>query len=297
MTTFASDLKIQDKLHIPNNVTFGVEIEFENASFKNIEQKMDRSKLGGLLSNGWILKQDGSLFKYKDTIGMGGELTSPILHNTVEDYKEIKEACRIIQECHGLATENCGGHIHIGSKIFGYNKTYYIRLMKLWLVYENEIVRFSMGENEVLRPLIDKYAKTNAYIFSHIDSLKDEKLCDIFENLGSDKDLALSLRNLRKYAEYHTLEVRCPAGTINPDIWENNINFFVNFLLACKDDSKDWDKIDRLYEETIKEKKLFHILDYNFEKAVELSDFIFDKTIDKFNFLVQYKKDSKVLIR
>ena len=96
MTTFASDLKIQDKLHIPNNVTFGVEIEFENASFKNIEQKMDRSKLGGLLSNGWILKQDGSLSKYKDTIGMGGELTSPILHNTVEDYKEIKEALLIL---------------------------------------------------------------------------------------------------------------------------------------------------------------------------------------------------------
>ena len=120
-------------------------------------------------------------------------------------------------------------------------------------------------------------------------------LDDIFDDLGSDKNQALSFYNLRKYRDYHTLEVRCPSGTINPDIWKNNINFFLNLFLACKDDSKDWDMIDKKYEEVKKIKKLKHIIDYDIEKAVELCDFVFDKTLDKHNFLTQYEKDSKVL--
>ncbi len=297
MTSFASDLKLPKKLNMPSNITFGVEIEFEHASISKVETRVNKSKLDGLLSNGWVLKQDNSLIKYKDSIGIGGELTSPVLHNTIEAYKEIRTACHLIQECDGIATENCGGHIHIGSQILEDKKKYYIRLMKLWMVYENEIVRFALGEFSTKRPLMDYYAKTNAYIFRHADLLEKEKLCDIFESLGSDKKQALSLYNLKKYSEYHTLEVRCPSGTINPEIWKNNINFFISLFLACKDDSKNWDMIDKKYEVVRQVKKIKHVIDYDIEKAVELCDFVFDKTLDKHNFLTQYEKDSKVLIR
>lgn len=295
MTTFASDLKIQKKLDVPKDITFGVEIEFEHAPISKVEAKVKRSKLDGLLSNGWVLKQDNSLIKYKDSIGIGGELTSPILHNTIEDYKEIRNACHLIQVCGGLATENCGAHIHIGSQILENNKKYYLRLMKLWMIYENEIVRFALGEFSKKRPFMDFYAKTNSYIFRHVDLMEDLKLSDIFENLGSDKNQALSFYNLKKYRDYHTLEVRCPSGTINPDIWKNNINFFLNLFLVCKDDSKNWDMIDKKYKEIIKLRKLVHIINYDIDKAVELCDFVFDKTLDKHNFLTQYEKDSKVL--
>ncbi len=298
LATFADSLKVQKKLDVPKNITFGVEIEFEHAPISVVETRVKRSKIAGLLSNGWVLKQDNSLITYKDSIGIGGELTSPVLHNTIEAYKEIRNACHLIQVCGGVATENCGAHIHVGSQILEDKKKYYIRLMKLWMVYENEIVRFALGESSTIRPLMDYYAKTNAYIFRHADLYEKEKTCDVFEmfdSLGSDKKQALSLYNLKKYCEYHTLEVRCPSGTINPNIWINNINFFLNLFLACKDDSKDWDMIDKKYEEVKKIKKLKHIIDYDIEKAVELCDFVFDKTLDKHNFLTQYEKDSKVL--
>ena len=297
MESFATSLKLPKKLNMPNNFTFGVEIEFEKARIKNVEHKMIQSKLDGLLSKGWVLKQDNSLCKYSDSIGIGGELTSPVLRDNVDSYKEIRNACHIVEQCDGLATENCGGHIHIGSKLLNNNKKYYIRLMKLWVIYENEIVRFSLGETLEKRPFLDYYAKSNFNLFSKAEVFEDSQFYEMMFVLGADKNMAMSFKNLAPYRDFHTVEIRCPNGTINPDIWKNNINFFAHLLLICKDETRDWDRIDKLYDTIRKNNKEKHIVDYNIEKAVELSDFVFNDTIDKYNFILQYTKDSKILTR
>lgn len=39
--------------------------------------------------------------------------------------------------------------------------------------------------------------------------------------------------------EGNTIEVRCPNGTVNPVIWQNNINFFAKLFLYCSGNNFD----------------------------------------------------------
>ena len=81
LDTFVNNIKLPKKLDIPSDFTFGIEIEFEKAKLKEISSDVKKSKINGILSKGWKLKQDNSLTMYKNTIGIGGELISPVLNN------------------------------------------------------------------------------------------------------------------------------------------------------------------------------------------------------------------------
>ena len=297
MDTFVNSIKLPRKLNIPSDFTFGVEIEFEKAKLKEISSDVKKSKINGVLSKGWKLKQDNSLTMYKNTIGIGGELISPVLNNSMENYKELRNACHVIERCGGEATRNCGGHIHIGSKVLEDNLKYYIRLMKLWVIYEDEIVRFGLGESDKKRPLLDYYAKPSFNMFANAIDFNDSLFQEIVEHTSKEKYMAISFYNLKPCSDIHTIEIRCPNGTINPIIWKNNINFFAHLLLVCKDETRDWELIDRLYKKLTRKAKYYHVIGYDIKKAIELSNFVFNDELSKDNFLIQYEKDSKILTR
>lgn len=294
---FSNNLKIPKLLNLSNDITFGIEIEFEKVKLKDVESKLEKSKLQGLLSNGWILKQDDSLIKYKDSIGIGGELTSPILTDTIKSYKEIRNACHIIKSIGGISTTDCGGHIHIGSNILKDNPKYYIRLMKLWFLFEDEIARFSIGENLEKRINMDFYAKSNYEVFSNAYLYENLNYLELLKYIIDDKKHGISFFYLDENKPFHTIEIRCPNGTVNENIWKNNINFFIKLLLSCSNNTKNWDEIDYLYKNANKIKKDKYNIDINVEKANYLKNFIFDNEFDKENFMLQYKKDSKIKIR
>lgn len=303
MNSFVNEIKLPKTLNLPSNATFGVEIEFENAALDAVEEKMNKAKNNNLLNDNWKLKQDDSLYCDRRFNGFGGEIVSPVLTDQINAYKQIRNACHIIESSNGTITNRCGGHIHIGSKLLGDNIDNYLRLARLWTVFEKEIIRFGLGEDDIPRDSMRLYASSTANVLKNIELLENGRFgkCD-FNNFvkcyGFEKKLVLSFFYLNEDKRFHTLEIRCPNGTINSIIWKNNINFFVKFITACNDNKKDWNLIERMFQKEKNKKFNVYNVECDIDKAYLLAKFVFDNELDIENFMLQYKKDSnKVLVK
>ena len=139
-------MELRESLGLSNDITFGVEIEFEESNNVEITKWLEVNHL-----TSWYLHDDVSLKR-------GGEVTSSILYDKKETYEELNTVCSIIKK-QSKSLNNAGGHIHIGSQIINKDSKNLLNLLKLWAVYENIIFRFSYGEYLTGRRNIDHYAK------------------------------------------------------------------------------------------------------------------------------------------
>ncbi len=315
-------LSLRDNLNLNSNVTFGLEIEFENIKTSYDEMFNLFSKLSLLPSTFFnnenveklknykkhsktfeiinqnnysnILPEEVFFWNFDKDISLdnGGEITSPILIDKKEYWYDLKKVCDFIKKYAKLSIHS-SGHIHIGSNILGKDKTSWINFLNLWSSYENVIFRFGFNE----------YLNINSRIrYCEIMSEKFKKVC---KSLAEDYDLEIILHFLKdnrlnavnfqnvtltnKVIPFSTIEFRNPNGCLNPIIWQNNVNFFTRLLMYCSRSDFDMDKVLKRKKEEI------YFNNYHkafFEQAVELADMIFDNNLDKINFLKQYVKDN-----
>lgn len=300
-------IKYRDKLDLNKDVTFGVEIEFADARKRYVNESLEKGYNNKFISNKWDVKYEETIYKkMEDSHIYGGEAISDILVDNPNTWHDIKYACDKIKLFSGNINENCGAHVHVGANILNDNIKYYDRLMKLWIIYEDVILRFCLGEYNYPRKSLYYFA-ASPYTFFKVfydNFYQNNKLNITYDQfirgLGGCKNLALSFRGLdedylkRKYKDdsnwykYRTLEFRAGNGTLNPVIWQNYINLYTKLLLCCSDDNKDWDMIDRRFSDEILNEDLNN---FDYSKAEELCNFVFDNEIDKYNFMLQYIKD------
>ena len=285
-------IKLRNKLGLEQYITFGLELEFEHAKRGIINKKLREI----FPNNNWRTKDDGSLQN-------GAEISSPVLQDKLEDWNKFKKVCNIVNHFASIDIHS-GGHIHIGTQALGDKKESWLNFLKMWSVYENIIFRFSYGEFLTARPSIQKYAIPMAKIFWEIYQnlkLKNASLESIIKKIQDDRYCAVNFENVdyfssNKYAFMNTIEFRCPNGSLNPIIWQNNVNFFVKMLLYCKSISFDDDIIENRYR-LLNFNKYFALQYYDeiyLQQALELCDMIFNNNLDKINFLKQYLKSFKI---
>ena len=281
-------LLLRNELGFEKNITFGTEIEAEYVDdFEKVQNIIEHSLL-----NKWHCEYDGSLSE-------GIEVISPILTDNVKCWKNLKEICTILKS-HASIDEYSGAHIHIGSQILGKNPTAVLNFIKIWVAYENILYRFSYGEFLSPRPEIISYAKPLKQEIIKYYPLLNLKYCiNDLDNLityfgkyyGVNLEKASFELNDNEIEEYNTIEFRTPNGTLEPVIWQNNINLFVKLIKYCKSSHYNEDIINkRLYE---KLNSRIYFENYNeiyLEQALELCDLIFDNNLDKIYFLRQYLK-------
>lgn len=292
LLNYINDIKIEfrDDLELAKNLTFGLEIEFENALFYDIEPQIKEY-------SGWNLKDDLSVTIGRSRFKQGGEITSPILIDEKKAWDELKQICTNLKINDAIATERCGGHIHIGSQVLKDDINYYKNFLKLWYVYEEIMYRFSTGEDTKIRKAAKQYAKS---LRPYIENQKwkisimhnEDELRMVLLRLTADRYKSVNFSNTKfvKYRNLNTIEFRCPSGTIEEVIWQNNVNAFMK--LANYAASNDFDKefIDYKFGNSEERSvKYFYFMDI--KKALELADLIFEKDLDKFYFLKQYFKD------
>ena len=280
-------LELRNRLDLSNNVTFGLELEFENCNGINVHDEL----IDLFEERKWLLKNDGSLKN-------GGEITSPVLKDEELSWVELKRVCEALTKTAEIGP-NSSSHVHIGAHILEKRQDYYIKFLKLWAAYENIIFRFCYGEYDSYRPNIVKYARPVAKkLASSCKKFEDGDLAfyNLLINLKSSRYQAVNFDNVsfnssECFAHYNTIEFRCPNGTLSPAIWQNNVNLFTNLLEYSK--NKDYDKELILYRQN---KQAEHYEDLNWynkiylNEALELCDILFDKNIDKVYFLKQYLK-------
>ena len=105
--------------------------------------------------------------------------------------------------------------------------------------------------------------------------------------LISGRKRAINFQNitdLTTFESYNTIEFRCPNASLNPVIWQNNLNLFVNLILKSKE-NLDLDEIS------------YQNRDYDgidLKQALEFCDLVFNNNLDKVYFLRQYLKSFKI---
>ena len=317
-------IKYRGNLKLIENVSFGLEIEFVNANRSYVDDEVKSLYDTGKISKPWELVNEETLYDGDQIFSTrGGEAVSDIFHDTKSTWNDLDKVCCAIKKYNGKISQKCGGHVHIGANILEDNLKYYSRLAKLYVVYEDVLLRFNYGELDYPRDNLYKHAESNFSIFRHIDLFYkndkqirsfDEfvKAYSIFKNMAIsfrrlDKNFVLSKYNghkeIKNWYDYRTLEFRSGMGTLNKSIWQNYVNVDTKMMLCCLDDNKDWDYIDRLFYDTVGNHDLEEFSDkYNLSRAISFCNFVFDEDIDKLNFLRQYiksdaKLDKNVLVR
>lgn len=279
-------LELRKDINLPGEITFGCELEMENAQQSSIYRKMDDLEL---IASGWKMKDDGSL-------DFGVEINSPVLKDKEQSWKELNAVCHILKD-YSRVGKNSGGHIHFGSQALGKKVIHWENFFQLWAGYEHVVYRFVYGDQLDARESLQRYASPLApSIFRNQEELfetKKEGVLSFLTPLSHSRYQAINLGNVcKEYGRDSTIEFRAPNSTQEAVIWQNNVNLLGKMLVyATEDDKFDKEKV-QFQMQTMEEKKL-GLEDYQeiyLQDALELSDQVFSNNLDKVYFLRQYLK-------
>ena len=285
-------IQLRNSLGLEQDITFGLELEFENAMKDRITRKLSET----FSNDNWRVKDDTTLCN-------GAEIVSPPLKYNETTWEDLDKVCSIVEPLASIGF-NSGGHIHVGTQVLGDDKKSWLNFIKMWSIYENIIFRFVYGDFLTARPKILKYAKPIAKFFwqdyQHL-KLYSPSLNHIIYRISHDRYQAVNFKNVlagnyNKYCENNTIEFRCPNGSLNPAIWQNNVNFLVKFLIYSRSTSFDDDLVQNRYQlnlDRFMELKWYD--EIYLEQALELCDMLFTNNLDKVYFLKQYLKSFQVL--
>lgn len=274
-------------LKLPKDVTFGIEIEFESASYDWVEYYLHEwnKEKNYVLDKRFLIYEEMTVIDKVRDERFGGEVISPILKDNIQTWKDIREVCILLSNLDAKCGEKTGAHIHFGSQILGDNPINWVNLIKLWTIYEDDIYKFSSGYSEKIRSGVFEYAKPLKEKFLKI--LTDFNI-DSIENLNAflflfnieRKTGGIDFTNVMfgQFYKNNTIEIRCPNGTVDYEIWQNNINFFAHFLLYCRDLKFDTEFIDAVLQGKVK------------TNVEDLLDMIYSGKQDKKDFMKQYLK-------
>lgn len=304
------DFIYRPTLNIPSTVLFGTEIEFVKALHEEVIQQIEIFNSTDKTKYSKVKSYYGDLFNYdkwkcvwdctvneKDENGnlYGGEINSPILSNKYEHFEALSKICDLLINVPEISiNRRCGIHIQVDRTIYGNEAKPFLRLLKIWMLFEDIIYRFSYGEGKSARSSINSYARPiNEKIYSKLDKLVQmenetfESVIKDFKNKKQGLSFYYTSNNIQKLL--NTIEIRTFNGTLNKVIIQNNINFIIHLLLYALSEEYDEEYID--YE--IKRFQPIELKSFgrkNPTKALTLSNLIYKDELEQLYFMKQYLK-------
>lgn len=282
-------IEYRESLNLSKDITFGVEIEYENIPVDNLSYFLEELRDYNNNFLHWKNKREIDIEEINNlNEEMNGEINSPILIDSIDTWQNLREILNLLNSNSAIITERCGGHVNIGAHILGGNSEYWRNFILLWILYEKEIYKFSSGEYVKVRNRNDNIINNSSNILKRdIESILklDDSVSDYLNNCAYrlfTKKYDISFQDINDiiFKRNNKIEFRVPNGSLNEEIWQNYINFFTKFLIACKKELN----ID----------KILYKLKNDEHNAVELDNYIFDDEIDKNYFLIQTLKANKV---
>lgn len=229
------------------------------------------------------------------------EIISDVLTDDEKTWQTLENVLNFLIENGAYTKPISGGHIHVGKQILKEEPLFWANFLMLWQIFENYIIKFTNGENYFSRDL--KFAGADfcsGKLKKLINDIKNE-CYDKKLDLLSDKVYSLNFSNdtigelIFEYGDKendkaNTIEVRCPNGTLNKVVWQNNVNFICKMLLSCASSNFDYEYLNYLYK---KYPTGYKGVSLNINNYLEfaLCDLVFDNEFDKLCFLRQYYKD------
>lgn len=285
-----------EEINIPET-QFGIEIEFAGASFTEVKEEIKKKFGYDQIENianrydVWKVVKEASVQKAKPYGEFeGGEINTPIFHNTKQDWDELKEVCTLLKNSKNIQiNKDCSIHIHTDKSMYNILKEY-INLIKLWIVYEPVIYRFGFGDMKTKRETLDNFAKPyvgNENITFFLERLKYvDTLEELMQATRYERKNGLNLTNLTRNTK-QTIEVRIYNPTLNNEVIQNYTRFNENFLAYAKEENFDEEFIDYKLSK-YKEIYIEDEIKEDFECAKELMDLIVKNELDRLKLLRQY---------
>lgn len=237
---------------------FGIEIEFVLALLDEIKKRFkDYEEIGSK----WLVEFEHLVSCIDDNHKVvGGEVISPILTISEYHYNNIRRVLNEMKKSGAGTNGETGFHVHIDANYLGDNLDY-LKLLELWLAYENIIYQY--GFNEIYRgrlallyfakplnfkregylKIIDILKYYNASFFTARDYLDE----DIFEDYFT-KEYGLNFRNIihsdiddGKFDNKKTVEFRCCDGSLDEKFIINTVEIFKKIVDISKSNNLDID--------------------------------------------------------
>lgn len=230
----AENKQEERRIKIPEGMTVGVEIEAANL------------EVNPNLFKRWKAKEE-------ESVENGAEYTSPILTGSENDSHQIYFVCNVLRTMGAQINEKCGGHIHIGDKFLTTVQSYR-NLLELWCNTEEILFAISNKAGEITRMgAVEKHAvplsgkvesalkKQQIYVD---DRTREWDLLMEIIDIQKDRYSSINFKNYNHRIK-ETTEFRLANGTLDPDVWIENINLFAGIMAAAE-------KLRRIKEKTIR---------------------------------------------
>ena len=244
-----------------------------------------------------------------DKYSMIYKLKSPVLSDCEESWNSLKQECSSLSAVSKIS-DGFGSTIEINASILGDRIIDYIDFMRFWACYENIIFRFTNGEFINTRSLRGKYGLPISRYFHilagcNLDSITnlEDLYCKLLHYIDEETNdfssgrYAVSFEDLlfdyeKQYSnKKNNILFQCPNPTLNPIVWQNNINTIVKIFLAIKKRGIDVERIESRLNRNNSRLSLIPVYnEIDLDQALEFVDFVFDNNFDKVYFLRQYFK-------
>ena len=291
-------LKFREKLHLPDYITFGNEIEVNDAP-------LDKTVLMVELFNDIYDLFDNEKYVVHQEETADAEIVTPILTDTTANWSTFYEMYNLLYETGATIGGNTSSHLHIGTHKINTPERLSL-LLKTLVVFEPIIFKFGYGYDTEPRAYLK--ARSDRCVFSPMmtpkrvgaftDSLDNFNYNCYGEMNGKFKDFLGSELRFRpvfafKNFDFNKLqygiesdvpstedhfEVRCFNGTLNPEITQNNINLITRIVVAVIEDKIDKEYIFSEYDKYKKKR-------YNFDRFCCLLDE--EKEVPQYNRLLE----------
>ncbi len=201
------------------------------------------------------------------------------MQDNSRDWTQLHNACQMLKILGCDSNKTCGGHIHIGVNYLGLDKKAWENFLKMWSEAEPLIYMISNRRGEKTRVGAEHYAQQASYGINRIDwdGVKIESMEDLtnlaLEISGGDRYKGLNLTNVG-FAEKNTTEIRLSNGTVNYNVWRENILLYGRMMQVAKQMSVvptyKQEEYDSFFEQGLPEKeKIKRFLNLVFNSEVE----------------------------
>ena len=291
----------RNSIGVPKDYRYGIEIEFADVNLFHIYSKLlkqclpvlyrEDHKLYDLDFSDWYLDIDPTVTVTKNHVAYGGELSSKILKDTPEDWKEIKKICETLRENGATINPFCGFHMTVDGKPF-MNPKFLETLYKLLIVYEIDMSLFYMGDHYFMRKTKDEFAKNMSLrLLKNISQVDFHNIDSVF--FKSDCFTSRDGINFSKWKDRGLIEFRYPNGCMDEEVIQNMLNFTLKLISAISQDKIDLDYLNYMVS-VLKDDPFFVIECQNYidnpSSFFSLIDVISTSETDQDDFKKQYQK-------
>lgn len=277
-----------ERIGIDPKITVGIEIEAEgmwSPLINNYEREIWD----------WKVKGDGSLIE-------GIELNSPPFIDKKTCVSEIYQMLTMMNKLGFETNRRCGGHIHLGAKYLK-NIQEYKELFEIYGNAEKIIYLIANKPGELPResakdyagPISVKWKEKNS---KYKEPTEKDEFMKIAREIQKERECSLNIRNVGSENK-DTIEFRASNGTLDGDIWVENIKLYARIMQTAKEIAKIKEKhkngeeiTDDEQAKIIAKYKLKHT-NSDDEKMSSLMELLFDED-EREVYLERYNKNKEL---